>query len=158
MSLDGLIGLRSSVTLLVAASGSGTRPPDSFGTAARTELCLFVSAVYASINYCANTSLETALEWRHQDLSVRCVLGAQQTAAPHPSSAMSPAGYSLALLSSTRRRFAGRFPSWSSSCLASIEKCSKGDVSAGRVKPALAPLDRRPPLVLTFWPAKMRSF
>ena len=71
-----------------------------------------------------------------------------------PSSAMSPAGYSLALLSSNRLRFAGRLPSWGSSGFESTEKCRAGPARAQGAAPTLSAR----PLLLTFWPVKMRSF
>ena len=50
-----------------------------------------------------------------------CLLSGAVTCA-RPSSAMSPAGYSLALLSSNRLRFADRLPWWGSFRLGSTEK------------------------------------
>jgi hypothetical protein len=76
--------------------------------AVRKDLALNLSAVHENIRGRASkTNLETSLESRHRDLSVRCVFfGGVRLRRTPSSSAMSPVGYSSAVLSSSRLRFA----------------------------------------------------
>jgi hypothetical protein len=127
------VGPKPRVTLLAAlpAIGHAFGPADAVGTAVRKHLDPNVSAVYENVlqSRVFPEGLETDLECRHRDLSVRCVsFGAQANPAPAPSSAMSPAGYSLAPLSSKRLRFADRFISWARSEFESTGKYTKPEL------------------------------
>src|SRR5258708_522955 len=64
------------------------------------------------------------------------------TACARPSSAMSPAGYSLAVLSSNRLRFADRLQWWGSFSLRSTEKTSQRS-PGGPLLPSPKPAEMR---------------
>ena len=110
---------KSCVTLLTAlpAIGHAFGPADAAGTAVRKHLDPNVSAVYENRpqSRVFPESLETGLECRHRIYRSDVFLAGAGLARARPSSAMSPAGYSLASLSSKRLRFADRLISWARS-------------------------------------------
>ena len=129
MSNDGAASDRKScVTLLTAlpAIEHAFGPADAAGTAVRKHLDPNVSAVYENRpqSRVFPESLETGLECRHRIYRSDVFLAGAGLARARPSSAMSPVGYSLALLSSSRLRFADRLQWWGSFPLRSTGKTS----------------------------------
>jgi len=119
-------------------------------------------AVSMSMSSGAGQNVESELEWRHGDLSsdvgacdcaqlaafyasrwsgaghLRLPRGRDSNRAPHLIVQMSPAGYSLAPLSSSRLRFTDRFPICTNSLSRSREICGRS-VQRSHWRGSLAP-------------------
>jgi len=81
----------------------------------------------------AKGNIESDLEWRHRDLSVRCEVVGRGVLPPRPSSsAMSPVGYSSAMLSSKSPPLTNRSNRGSTLIWASRENGIKRQSAAAR--------------------------